>query len=257
MSRFRRLGAGGGLLALVMALGALTAPLPEAVELPPAGMDILDRNGALLYQVIDPQRGAARPVALEVVAPALRLATIAVEDASFDRNPGIDLLATLRALIQDISAGHVVAGGSTITQQLARLRYLTAEQRASKSVERKLAESWLALRLTQALGKTTVLEQYLNSAPYGNLAVGAEAAAWTYFGRPARELSLAQLARRCGRAANQRGESAEGEAGSEPRDSVAHRRRARRRRGAGARVWARRGVARARAKRRGEDWNHL
>src|SRR5712691_8942503 len=181
------------MLLLLLVLG-LSAPLPEAVELPPVGMDILDRHGRLLYQAIDPERGASRPVPLEAIAPALRLATIAVEDASFESNLGIDPLATFRALTQDLSAGRIVAGGSTITQQLARLRYLPADERKSRFLGRKLYESWLAVRLTQTLGKTSVLEQYLNSAPYGNLAVGAEQAAWTYFGRPARELSLAQAA---------------------------------------------------------------
>src|SRR6266849_287762 len=184
----------GVVLLLLLVIGVIAAPVPVAVELPPTGMDVLDRHGKLLYQAIDPRRGASRPVALEAISPALRLATIAVEDASFETNPGIDPLATLRALTQDISAGHIVAGGSTLTQQLARLRFLPAEERVSRSLGRKLVESWLALRLTQSLGKATVLEQYLNGAPYGNLAVGAEAAAWTYFGRPARELSLAQAA---------------------------------------------------------------
>jgi len=179
---------------LLLLVFGLAVPVPEAVELPPAGMEILDRHGRLLYQAIDPQRGGARPVALDAIAPALRLATIAVEDASFESNPGVDPLATFRALTQDLGAGRIVAGGSTITQQLARLRYLPAEQRASRSLGRKLVESWLAVRLTQSQGKRSVLEQYLNSAPYGNLAVGAEQAAWTYFGRPASELSVAQAA---------------------------------------------------------------
>jgi penicillin-binding protein 1C len=182
------------LLPLILVLAGLAAPLPAGVELPPTGLDILDRHGRLLYQAVDAVRGASRPVRLAAIAPSLRLATIAVEDASFESNPGVDLLASFRALAQNISAGHIVSGGSTITQQLARLRYLPTDQRTSQSLDRKLVESWLAVRLTQTLGKETVLEQYLNSAPYGNLAVGVEAAAWTYFGRPARELSLAEAA---------------------------------------------------------------
>jgi penicillin-binding protein 1C len=180
-------------MAGIVALGAAW-PLPEPVELPPRGVEILDRHGRLLYQVVDPERGAARPVLLEAIAPALRQATVAVEDASFDTNPGVDLLGTARALSENIAVGRVVGGGSTITQQLARLRHVSADERSSQSVARKLTEVWLALRLTRELGKSTVLEQYLNSAPYGNLAVGAESAAWTYFGKPARELSVAEAA---------------------------------------------------------------
>jgi penicillin-binding protein 1C len=173
---------------------AILAPLPAPVELPPTGLDILDRHGRLLYRVIDSERGASRPVTLDDIAPALRLATVAVEDASFDTNPGIDLLANLRALGQDIQERRVVAGGSTITQQLARLRYLPADRRSAQTAHRKLEESWLALRLTQVMRKADILQAYLNSAPYGNLAVGAETAAWTYFAKPVRELSLAEAA---------------------------------------------------------------
>jgi penicillin-binding protein 1C len=144
--------------------------------------------------VVDPVRGASRPVSLNDVAPALRLATVAVEDGSFESNPGVDVVAMSRALVQDIQSRRIVAGGSTITQQLAKLRYLPSDQRDTQSVQRKLLESWLAVRLTGTLSKDTILEQYLNSAPYGNLAVGAEAAARTYFGKPARELSLAEAA---------------------------------------------------------------
>src|SRR5207245_10502152 len=67
-------------------------------------------------------------------------------------------------------------------------------RRTTQSPDRKPAETWLALRLTRAFSKDALLEQYLNSAPYGNLALGAEQAAWTYFARPARELSLAEAA---------------------------------------------------------------
>ncbi len=180
-----------------MALAVLVPwlwPVPSPSEMPPLGMQILDRQGRLLYQALDPLRGGSRPVNLDEMAPTVVAATIAVEDASFWTNPGLDVLATVRALAQNVRAGDVVAGGSTITQQLARLRYLPPAERAERSLQRKLVEAWLALRLTGALGKQHVLEAYLNSAPFGNLSTGVEAAAWTYFGKPARELSLAESA---------------------------------------------------------------
>jgi penicillin-binding protein 1C len=182
----------GGLL--VGALLTLYHPISEQARPPDAGARILDRHGRLLYQVVDPRRGATRPVPLGAVAPALKLATIAAEDASFYANPGVDPFALGRALLQNLRSGDIVAGGSTITQQLARLRHLPPEERVSRTLARKVHEVWLALHLTATLGKDGVLEQYLNSAPYGNLTVGAEAAARTYFGKPARDLSLAEAA---------------------------------------------------------------
>ena len=169
---------------------ALLVPLPRPASLPPGGVQILDRHGHVLYQVIDPVRGAARPVPLGEIAPALQQATIAVEDASFESNPGVDPVAIGRALVQDVRGGRVVSGASTITQQLARLRY----EAPPEPLVRKIWEGWLAVRLTGSIGKGTILEQYLNSAPHGNLAIGAEAAAWTYFSKPARELSLGEAA---------------------------------------------------------------
>ena len=190
----KRAALAAGLVAGVGMALAVLVPMPLAVDLPPQGVDILDRHGRLLYQVIDPERGASRPVALDDITPALKMATIAVEDATFASNPGVDVAATFRALLQDVSSRRIVAGGSTLTQQLAKLRYEAPAEHATQSLQRKLWESWLAIRLTGAFSKETILEQYLNSAPYGNLAVGAEAAAWTYFGKPARELSLAESA---------------------------------------------------------------
>ena len=185
----------------VIALGAATlcatlvlTPLPQPAELPPTGIDILDHHGHLLYQVIDPVRGAARPVPLEAIAPALQQATIAAEDKTFASNIGIDPVATLRAVRDDLTIRQVVSGGSTITQQLARLRYLQSDERSAQSYTRKATEAWLAIRMTAQQSKTQILEEYLNSVPYGNLAVGAEAAAWTYFDKPAADLSLAEAA---------------------------------------------------------------
>ena len=175
-------------------LASLLVPLaPQATPVRP-GLRILDRSGRLLYEVVDAQRGASSPVPLDDIAASLRLATIAVEDASFESNPGLEPLALARAAWSDLQAGRVVAGGSTITQQLARLRYLPDDERSQQSILRKLHEAWLAIHLTVSLGKQQVLEQYLNTAPYGNFAVGAEAAAGIIFGKPARELSLAEAA---------------------------------------------------------------
>ena len=90
----KRLVVPATLVVILVILLDICAPLPDPVELPPGGVDILDRQGRLLYQIIDQQRGGSRPVALGDIAPSLVLATIATEDASFETNPGIDPFAS-------------------------------------------------------------------------------------------------------------------------------------------------------------------
>ena len=153
---------------------------------------IYDCHGRLLYEVTLPQEGTHTYLRLEEISPTLRQATIATEDASFYRNPGVDVFALGRALVQNLRAGEVVTGGSTITQQLVRNLYLTPEERSSQSIQRKLRETILAFRLTRHLSKDKILELYLNQVYYGNLAYGVEAAAQTYFGKSARHLDLAE-----------------------------------------------------------------
>ena len=75
------------IIALLLTATSLLVPLPSPLDPPPAGLQILDRHGRLLYHAIDPLRGAARPVTLDEIAPALQQATIAVEDASVETNP--------------------------------------------------------------------------------------------------------------------------------------------------------------------------
>jgi len=182
----------GPLIALVLLLVFWPAPpvaQPFALE---DSTRIYDRHGRLLYQVVLAHEGTHTYVPLEQIPESLREATIAVEDASFYRNPGFDVLAMGRALIQNLGAGEIVAGGSTITQQLVRNLYFSREERASQSPWRKVRETILAFRLTRHFGKDKILEMYLNQVYYGNLAYGVEAAARTYFGKSARDLDLAE-----------------------------------------------------------------
>ena len=94
----------------------------------------------------------------------------------------------MRALWRDVKAGKVVEGGSTITQQLVRTLYISNE----RTVERKVTEACLAVKLDDAWSKQRILASYLNSVFYGNLAYGAEAASRTYFSKSARWLTLPQ-----------------------------------------------------------------
>ena len=155
---------------------------------------IYDRDGRLLYEILDPHGGAHTPVPLSEVPPACLDATIATEDASFYQNPGVDFWAIARALWINLRGGEILSGGSTITQQLARNLLLSPEERTEVSLERKLRESILAWRLARTYSKDETLALYLNETYYGNLAYGIEAAARTYFAKRAAELDLAECA---------------------------------------------------------------
>jgi membrane peptidoglycan carboxypeptidase len=155
---------------------------------------ILDRHGRLLYEIIDPHAGRHTPLALDQIPLACQQATIATEDANFYTNPGVDLQGILRAAWINLRGGEVLAGGSTITQQLARNLLLDPQERAERTLKRKLRESILAWRIARRYDKDTVLTLYLNEIYYGNLAYGIEAAAHTYFGKPATDLDLAECA---------------------------------------------------------------
>jgi 1A family penicillin-binding protein len=155
---------------------------------------IFDRHGRLLYEILDPHRGAHTPTTLDEIPSACVNATIATEDASFYHNPGVDAWAIVRALWINLRGGEILSGGSTITQQLARNLLLSPEERTDIRLERKLREAILAWRLARNYSKDEVLTLYLNESYYGNLAYGVEAAARTYFAKSVAELDLAECA---------------------------------------------------------------
>jgi penicillin-binding protein 1A len=145
-------------------------------------------DGSLLGSI--PAEKNRQPVALNRISKWMRLATIAIEDRRFYVHSGIDLEGIARALAADVRAGRVVEGGSTITQQLVRNLYISREV----TFERKLIEACLAVRLNNRRSKAWILENYLNTVYYGNHAYGVQAAAQTYFSKPAWRLSLGQSA---------------------------------------------------------------
>ncbi len=151
---------------------------------------IYDRHGTLLYEVGDPMHGERRPVALASIPLALRQATIAIEDKSFYDNLGFDPRGVVRAARDNVAAGHVVGGGSTITQQLVKNMLLRPEP----SFARKVHELTLAYALTRQYSKSDILHMYLNTVYYGARAYGVEAAAEVYFRRHVAQLDLAQSA---------------------------------------------------------------
>src|SRR6266498_1104843 len=149
---------------------------------------IFAANGSLLGSI--PAERNRTPVELRRVSPWMRKATVAIEDHRFYKHGGVDYEGIARAAWKDLSAGHVVQGGSTITQQLVRNLYISKE----RTFKRKLKEACLAIKLSRRWSKDRILTEYMNQVYYGNHAYGIEAAAQTYFSEPARKLTLRQAA---------------------------------------------------------------
>jgi membrane peptidoglycan carboxypeptidase len=168
------------------------ATIGQQLDLP--SLRIVDRSGRLLYESFDPNGGRHTVVDLASIPPALQQATIATEDSSFYHNPGVDLGGIIRAAWINLQGGETLAGGSTITQQVARGLLLSEEERTDRSLRRKLRETVLAWNLAHSLPKNEILALYLNQMYYGSLAYGVEAASQTFFGVPASELDLAESA---------------------------------------------------------------
>jgi len=134
--------------------------------------------------------GARLPVSLEKVSPVMRKAIVATEDSRFYENNGIDYIGIIRALKTDVTSGQLEQGGSTIEQQLVRNIYLSPRQ----TLSRKIKEACLAVQLDRRWSKDRILTAYLNDIYFGREAYGIEAAARTYFGVHAKDLSLEQAA---------------------------------------------------------------
>jgi penicillin-binding protein 1A len=145
-------------------------------------------NGSLIgvLPVVENRTAVARGE----ISPWMPKATVAIEDRRFYEHGGIDPVGILRALVADVSAGHIVQGGSTITQELVRNLYLSRD----KTLQRKVVEACLSIKLARAWSKDRILTAYLNDVYYGNHAYGIEAAAETYFSVPASRLTLEQAA---------------------------------------------------------------
>ncbi len=166
--------------------------LPEKVMTP--SVRITDRNGRLLYEILPEIGGRHTVLSVENIPQCLKDATIAVEDKKFYHNPGVDLTGIVRALWINLRGGETLAGGSTITQQVARNLLMSQDERIERTLRRKLREALLAWEMTQKLSKDEILALYLNQINYGGMAYGVEAASQTYFGKPASELLLPECA---------------------------------------------------------------
>lgn len=129
-------------------------------------------------------------VELKDIPEDLKKALIATEDKNFYRHHGYDLTGLVRSTVQNVLAGHVVQGASTLTQQLARVLFLSNE----KTFDRKLKELFIAARIEKTISKDKILEMYMNNVYLGSGAYGVEGAAQIYFNKHLKDCDLAELA---------------------------------------------------------------
>ncbi len=154
------------------------------------------RDGTITIEASDgsilQQMGPATYEELEIwdYPDLLVKAFVASEDRRFYDHDGVDYQGVFRAIVTNIMARDVLEGGSTITQQLARIVFLTQE----RSFGRKLREALLAQKIEQDIGKTEIIEQYLNLVYLGSGAYGVADAAWVYFGKSVDKLTLPEMA---------------------------------------------------------------
>ena len=174
-----------------VAAATAAAKLPPTSEwtLParPANVEIVAVNGALITNRGDT---AGASLTLDEMPPYLPEAVIAIEDRRFYYHLGIDPIGLARAMFTNLDAGGVVQGGSTLTQQLAKNLFLKPERTFERKVQEVILAVWLEARLT----KKQILELYLNRVYLGAGAYGVDAAAHRYFGKSARNLTLAEAA---------------------------------------------------------------
>jgi len=154
---------------------------------PPTATTIYDSNNKKVLEYFVEKR---IPVKLKEIPIYTIQATIALEDQRFYKHWGINIFRIAISLIKDLKSRKKAAGGSTITQQLARNMFLTLD----KNISRKIKEALISIKLEKNFSKDEILEMYFNQINYGNGAYGIEAAANVYFGKSARELNLAESA---------------------------------------------------------------
>ncbi len=188
----------GALLTIVLLAGvggvifALARNLPTLDELQrrqnAVNTVIYDRNGKLIAEL----HGAENriPLPSDLIPQIMKDATVAIEDERFYEHHGVDFRGVMRALVQNMRAGGIVQGGSTITSQLIKNAYLDTEQ----TYTRKLREAVLSWQLEDTWSKDRILTEYLNAVYYGAGAYGIEAAARTYYHKSAKDLTLNQAA---------------------------------------------------------------
>ena len=203
---FRSAVARGAVVIVVLVIALLSwvrlGPLPAGLLDDPASLSttVLDRNGAVLYEARAKDGTRGSRLSADSLPRQIVDATIAAEDQRFWHHPGVDPFAIARAALRDAKALRVEQGGSTITQQVAKLLLVRMQSPASRpagpsrGLAAKLHEAVVAIRLEHRLSKREILALYLSLAPYGNQIVGVERASHAYFGTSASQVTVAQAA---------------------------------------------------------------
>jgi penicillin-binding protein 1A len=164
--------------------GLLAAPIDLAVAPPPTSVLLLASDGRQFATLLPPERQEL--VRAEDIPQVMREAIMSAEDERFLTHRGVDVVATVRALVRDLTGSGPRQGGSTITQQYVKNQYVGTE----RTILRKVREAALALRLEHRVSKEQILTDYLNALYLGNGTYGVQAAARYYFGVPVKDLDL-------------------------------------------------------------------
>ncbi|WP_077367893.1 penicillin-binding protein 1A [Anaerosalibacter sp. Marseille-P3206] len=190
------------LMVIVIGIGAVVgmviAIAKDAPDIDPTNIEslltqtsfILDENGNVIEKIQSEKNEYRTIVELSKMPKHLQNAFIAIEDERFRTHIGVDPKGIIKSTIDNVKAGHIVRGASTITQQLAKNLYLTNE----KKLDRKIKEAYLSLQIEKVLTKDQILEAYLNRIYLGQGAYGVQAAAQTYFSKNVDELTVAESA---------------------------------------------------------------
>jgi penicillin-binding protein 1C len=174
---------------LVIILDRLIFPLPMNRLYKPSATFVYSRDKNLMGCFISSDSYWRKPVTLAQISPLLQKSVIACEDRWFYYHPGVNIFSLVTAAYEDIRAGKIVRGGSTISMQIARMM-----EPKSRTLKAKLIEILSAVQLELHYSKRELLELYFNMAPYGGNIEGVGAAAYFYFGKSARELTASQAA---------------------------------------------------------------
>lgn len=188
----------GGLLCASLTGAAVSAfyyetlgSLPNVAELKEVSFETPMKIYTADHKLIGEYGESKRiPVKLEDIPLKMQQAFLAIEDSRFYEHSGIDPIGIMRAVLVAISNAEASQGASTITQQVARNFFLTRE----KTLERKIREIFISLRIEQVLTKDEILELYLNKIALGHRSFGVAAAAQTYYGKDLKSLTLAEIA---------------------------------------------------------------
>jgi penicillin-binding protein 1C len=167
----------------------LWLPIPDELQKSPVGtLTLLDCRGRELAEIASPEARAQLPLRLDEMGKWLPRVTVALEDHRFYEHAGVDWRATASACGRNLKARRIVSGASTITQQLVKM----ASGRQGRSWFGKVYETIVAWKIERSWSKERIFSEYLNRSSYGNRRLGPEAAARAYFGKSARDLTLAE-----------------------------------------------------------------